>query len=163
MTDAVRTILERRARALARPVAADEEADFEALALLLIQVDGERLAIPLDSIVAIARPGSITPLPRAVAPVYGVTAWRGRPLTVLSLGSDRPAIDHESRLVVLGTGARAMLAIVVDAVDDVTRVPAASLTPAQAGPRRAYALGVMADGLLVVSGDALLHPEPLAR
>ncbi|MEO6528250.1 MAG: chemotaxis protein CheW [Gemmatimonadaceae bacterium] len=157
-----RALLLARARRLARPLEAEYDATGPAMELLLVQVGDEQLAIPLGSIVAIARSGSIAPLPRAVAPVYGVTAWRGRPLTVLSLGDARPVVTTESRLVVLGTGARAALAVVVDAVHDVAVTARTDLTEPGPGPRRAYALGITSDGLLVVSGDALLHPETLS-
>lgn len=160
--EAARALLEARARRLARPTDADEGAPQDMLDLLVVQVGEERLAVPVASIVAIARTGSIAPLPRAVAPVYGVTAWRGRPLTVLSLGVGRPIVTAETRLVVLGSGARAALTVVVDAVDDVARVERAALSPVGPGPRHRYALGVTPEGLLVVNADVLLHPETLS-
>jgi chemotaxis signal transduction protein len=157
-----RALLESRARRLARPTETGEGTPEDTFDLLVVQVGDEQLAVPVSSIVAIARAGSIAPLPRAVAPVYGVTAWRGRPLTVLSLGAARPAVTGETRLVVLGNGSRAALAIVVDAVHDVARVARADLSAADTGPRHRYALGVTTDGLLVVDSDALLHPETLS-
>ena len=86
-------------------------------------------------------------------------AWRGRPLTVLSLTSARLTNTGETRLLILGTGTRVALAVVVDAVHDVGRTSQAGLAPAGAGPRHHHALGISSDGLLVISGDALLHPE----
>lgn len=157
-----RTILEARARQLARPLLADTDVGDDMLDLLLFQVGDEQLAMPLTSIVAISRPGSIAPLPRAVPPVYGVTAWRGRPLTVLSLASSPPVATGETRLLVLGTGTRVALAIVVDAVHDVGQTSHAGFSPAGPGPRHRYAIGITSDGLLVISGDALLHPETLS-
>jgi chemotaxis signal transduction protein len=159
--EAARALLESRARRLARKAASDDDATADAIDLLVVEVGDDRLALPVASIVAISRPGSIAPLPRAVAPVYGVTGWRGRPLTVLSLGARRPGTGAASRLVVLGTGSRAMLAIVVDAVDDIVRAARAGLTAAGTGPRRHYALGVTPDGLLVIDGERLLRPESL--
>jgi chemotaxis signal transduction protein len=154
-------LLAARARALARPAAADDGADADALPVLVFQVGEERLAMPLAPIVAIARVGNLVPLPRAVRPVYGVSAWRGRPLTVLSLLPGRPAVGVETRLLVLGSGARAVLAVVVDAVDEVRDLSRGELSPAGLGPRRPYALGVTPDGLLVLDGETLLHPDAL--
>lgn len=159
--EAARALLDARARQLARRAVVDDVV-VDVLDLLVVQVGDERIAIPLDSIVAIARVQRIAPLPRVVAPVYGVTPWRGRPLTVLSLGTGRVVITGETRIVVLGTGARAALAVVVDGVDDVQRSSRADLSPPGPGPRRRYALGILADGLLVVNGDTLLQPETLA-
>jgi chemotaxis signal transduction protein len=160
--ETARAILDQRARLLARPVHDVGSAERDALDLLVCEVAAEPLAIPLGSIVAIARVAGIARLPRAVAPVYGVTAWRGRPLTVLSLGTGRIAVTDQTRLVVLGTGARAALAIAVDAVDDVRRIAHADLSPAGPGPRQRHALGVTPDGLLVVSGDTLLYADTLS-
>lgn len=160
--EAMRELLARRARQLARPLADGNDAIDDPLDLLIVEVASEHLAIPLESIVAIARAGSTTPLPRAVAPVFGVTAWRGRPLTVLTLAPGAPASDAEARLIVLGSGSRAALAIAADAVHDVTRIARGSLGPVGPGPRAHYALGVSPDGILVVDGNALLHPEALS-
>ena len=157
-----RAVLDARARRLARPAKPDDASTSDDLDLLVVQVGVERVGIPLASIVAIARASRIAPVPRAVSPVYGVTAWRGRPLTVLSLSGQQPASTDATRLVVLGSGSRAALAVVVEAVDDVERVPHAALSEAGAGPRRRYALGVTPAGLLVISLDALLRPDPLA-
>ena len=83
MNDAAtrQALLEVRAKALAKPLALHDASEAEdELNILTFLVGDERLAIPLGSIVAIVRTTAVTPLPRAVAPVYGVTAWRGRPL-----------------------------------------------------------------------------------
>lgn len=159
--ETARAILDKRAKLLARPAASNNVSEAGVLDLLNFQVGSEVLTIPLSAIAAIARTTGIAPLPRAVSPVYGVTAWRGRPLTVLALAAGRPAITPETRLLVLGTSVRAGLAIVVDAVHDVARTTHAALAPAGPGPRLRYALGITTDGLLVVDGDALLHLETL--
>lgn len=153
-------VLETRARQLARPAAVDAEAG-EFLDLLVFRVGEEVLALPIDSIVAVARPTGIAVLPRAARPVYGVTAWRGRTLTVLSLASSQSPVTADTRLVVLGSGARAALAVVADLVDDIQRLARHDLTAAPPGPRSPYALGITPDGLFVADGDALLHPESI--
>jgi chemotaxis signal transduction protein len=159
---AAAALLAARAQRLARPIAFIAEEERDALDLLVCRVGEESLALPLTAIVAVTRPSAIARLPRAVAPVHGVTAWRGRPLTVLSLSVAAPTHGDQTRLVVLGSGSRAALAVMVDAVDDVHRVGRATLTAAGPGPRRRYALGVTPGGLLVVDGAALLHVETFA-
>lgn len=158
--DETRRVLADRARLLARRSAADAETS-DMLALLVVRVAAERLAIPIAAIVAIARVTSIARLPRAVRPVYGVTAWRGRTLTVLTLSAASPSHTADTRLVVLGTGARAALAIVVDAAEDILMASGHDISAAPEGPRASYSLGMTPDGLLVVDGDALLHPESI--
>ena len=157
-------LLDVRAKALAKPLALHDAslADDE-LNILTFLVGDEQLAIPLGSIVAIVRTTVVTPLPRAVAPVYGVTAWRGRPLTVLSVGGATRANDAQARLIVLGDGRRAVVGLLADAVDDSRLVRRSSLSPARMGGRGHFALGVTDDAVLVLDADVMLNaarPEP---
>ncbi len=151
-------ILLRRARALARvPVVSSEDAAADQLHLLVVSVDGERMALPIDRIAAISRASVPAPLPRAVAPVYGVAVWRGRPLTVLSIGQGEPVIGPDSRFVVLGDARRADVALLVDEVDDVRVVGRGSLTAASPGTRRVAILGITEDAMLVVDSASLVR------
>ena len=158
------SLLAARAVALARPLAEHDEATLaDQLEVLVFRVGEERLALALASIVAIVRVSAVTPLPRAVAPVHGVTAWRGRPLTVLWLGAGRAIAEPAHRLVVLGDGRRAVLGLLVDAIDDTVVVTRSTLLPATTGARGAFALGISSDALLVLDPDAMLNaarPEP---
>jgi len=153
-----RAILEARARRLAKPLALfDESAQDNEIDILVFLVGDEQLAIPVSAIVAIVRAGIITPLPRATAPVFGVTAWRGRPLTVLALDGDRGAHASDGRLIVLGDGRRALVALRSDTADDTRLVRRSSLTPSAGGRRGAYALGATPDGVLVLDPGLLIH------
>ena len=163
--EAARTaLLEHRARALAAPRATPDEAALaDQMEILLFAIAGERLAIPLSAMVAIAPVTSITPLPRSVAPVYGVTAWRGRALTVLALGPVQAIDAADRRLIVLGDGRRAAAGLLVGGVDETRTVSRAARGTPAAGPRRAMALGVTDDAVLVLDADAMLdsaRPEP---
>lgn len=153
-----RDVLEARARRLAKPLAAfDETAADDEIDILVFLVDDEQLAIPVSAIVAIVRAGAITPLPRATPPVYGVTGWRGRPLTVLTLTGARGGSDADGNLIVLGDGRRALVALNADSADDTRTVRKQSLTPSAGGPRSAYALGATSDGVLVLDPELLIH------
>lgn len=153
-----RSLLEARARRLAKPLATiDETAADDGLDILVFLVNDEQLAIPVSAIVAIVRATVITPLPRAVAPVFGVTAWRGRPLTVLTLDGDHAARHADGRLIVLGDGRRALVALRTDAAEDTRVVRKSSLTPSSGGPRSAYAMGATTDGVLVLDPEFLIH------
>ncbi len=150
-------VLAARARALAVPRADyDPNAAADALDVLVFSLGDEQLGVPLASIVAISRTAAVTPLPRAVAPVYGVTAWRGRPLTVLSLGASASP-NADTRLVVLGGSRRAYVGLVVDGVDETLTLARSALSPAPSGPRRAMSLGMTSNALLVLDADALLN------
>lgn len=129
----------------------------DTLDVLVFLIGDERLAMPLASIVAIIRATAVTPLPRAVPPVYGVTAWRGRPLTVLSVGSLAAAGDSQRRLIVLGDQRRAAVGLLADAVDETRVVARSALSPATSGARRAMAMGMTEDAVLVLDPTALLN------
>ena len=153
-----RSVLEARARRLAKPLELiDATAAEDELDILIFLVGDESLAIPVSSIVAIVRAGVVTPLPRAVPPVYGVTAWRGRPLTVLTLNGDGGANDADGRLIVLGEGRRAHVALRTDTAEDTRVVRKSSLSPSSGGPRSAYAMGATSDGVLVLDPEFLIH------
>lgn len=151
------TLLAERARALAAPRAEhDDAAAADMMDILVFFIGEERLAMPLASIVAIIRAAVVTPLPRAVAPVYGVTAWRGRALTVLSVGANTSSADAERRLIVLGDERRATAGLLVDAVDETRVVARSSLTAAPAGARSPMAMGLTDDAVLVLDAETLL-------
>ena len=157
-------VLEARARRLAKPLATiDAGAADDEIEVLLFLVGDEQLAIPLSAIVAIVRVATVTPLPRAVAPVYGVTAWRGRPLTVLSVGAHGVRSEANDRMIVLGDGRRALVGLRTDSADETRLLRKSELTPAVGGARSLYAMGVASDGVLVLDPDVLIHsarPEP---
>jgi chemotaxis signal transduction protein len=157
-------LLAERARRLAMPrEVADDAAHADMMDVLIFSIGDERLAMPLTSIVAIIRAAAVTPLPRAVAPVYGVTAWRGRPLTVLSVGVKASAQDAQGRVIVLGDGRRAVVGLLADAVDETRVVARSKLSRAPAGARGAIAMGVTDDAVLVLDAEAMLNaarPEP---
>lgn len=161
---AQQAILLERARALAMPRAEpDDAAAADRLPVIVFVIGGERLAIPLESVVAIIPAPIVTPLPRAVAPVYGVTAWRGRPLTVLSIGAAAPEGDTPRRILVLGDGRRAVAGLLADSVDETRVVARATLSPVPPGVRSAMAIGMTEDAVLVLDANALLNaarPEP---
>ena len=158
------TVLDARARRLAKPLAShDTSAVDDEFDVLLFLVGDAQLALPLSAIVAIVRVGTITPLPRAVAPVYGVTAWRGRALTVLSVGAPDGRTSASDRMIVLGDGRRALVGLRTDTADETRSVRKSALTPAVGGARSKYAMGVTSDAVLVLDPGTLIHsarPEP---
>ena len=163
-TSTRQTVLDARARRLAKPLEShDTSAVDDAFDVLLFLVGDEQLALPLSAIVAIVRVGTITPLPRAVAPVYGVTAWRGRALTVLSVGAPGARTSADDRMIVLGDGRRALVGLRTDTADETRSVRKSALTPAVGGARSKYAMGVTSDAVLVLDPGTLIHsarPEP---
>jgi chemotaxis signal transduction protein len=150
-------ILAARARILAAPRMALDQSPKDRLDILIFSIGTARLAMPLGSVIGIVRTAIVTPLPRAVAPVYGVTAWRGRPLTVLSLGGALAGNETERRVLVLGDARRAVAGLMVDSADETRVVARSELSALPAGPRGTPALGMTTDAVLVIDADALLN------
>jgi len=160
MMPSQQAVLAKRALALATPRAEhDHAAAADVMGVLVFIIGDERLALPLESIVAISRVGVVSPLPHAVAPVYGVTTWRGRPITVLTLlsaGATSSSPDTDRRLIVLGDGRRIAVGLLVHSVAETRRVGRSALSPAHSGARRMMAMGVTDDAVLVLDAEAML-------
>ncbi|MBA3657807.1 MAG: chemotaxis protein CheW, partial [Gemmatimonadaceae bacterium] len=155
-TSVNQAILSERARLLAIPLLEDDQSTAgDNLDILIFTIGDERLGLSLSSIVAIVATGAVTPLPLGVAPVYGVTAWRGRPLTVLALAAMHST--GSANLIVLGNDQRAVVGLLVDAVEETRPAARSGLSAAHAGPRRELAIGMTDDGVLVLDAEKLLH------
>ena len=127
------------------------------LDVLVVSVGDDQMAIGLSSISAIIRAPVITPLPRAVPPVLGVTVSRGRALTVFTLGGKPPVPGPEQRVLVIGDGRRVTIGLLVDAVNDTRAVARSALVPVAIGALRTAMLGMTQDALPIVDVDALLQ------
>lgn len=155
-TSVNQAILLERARLLAIPLLEDDQSSAgDNFDILIFAIGDERLGLSLSSIVAIAAAGAVTPLPLGAAPVYGVTAWRGRPLTVLTLAAMRST--GNANLIVLGNDQRAAVGLLVDAVEETRPVARSALSAPHAGPRCELAIGLSDDGVLVLDAEKLLH------
>lgn len=77
------SVLARRARALAEPQQAREDA--EAPRLLLLWRSSARYGVAAQDVVAVTRAGLIAPWPQAPPALRGVAAWRGHAVPVMDL------------------------------------------------------------------------------
>jgi len=121
---------------LARAAARAREARGESAALrelLRVEVAGEPYALPIERVREIVRMCPVTKVPRAPSLVLGVISLRGEIVQVLDL---RRALDataaeptRRSRIVVLHSEAGEIAGWLVDAVNEVLRVPEAELRP----------------------------------
>lgn len=161
--NAAHALLERRARALAVPLAAHVTVQGDAdgaLSLLVIRLSDERIAIALDHIIEVHRPSRLSPIPGALAPVVGVVAWRGRVLTVLDVAHGRSGavvVGDATRILVMGDR-RASFGIVADEVEDVLQLHAHQIGPVDdvAPARRDIVRGVTSDALIVLDAAGLV-------
>jgi purine-binding chemotaxis protein CheW len=119
------------ARSAAEP--AEEAVNEELQQLLTLRVAGSLYAVPVDRVREIVRIRPITPIPRVREDVRGVISLRGDILQVvdlrrrLSLDAQEPT--RSTRIVVLQFDEDQLAGLIVDAVDEVLRVPGREIVP----------------------------------
>jgi purine-binding chemotaxis protein CheW len=112
---------------------ADEAAGTELRELLVIWLDEDPYALPIERVREIVRLRPITPVPRVPASVRGVISLRGEIVQVLDLRCrlELPAIAsgldlRRHRIVVLSGEDGQLAGVLVDRVSEVLRTPAAA-------------------------------------
>lgn len=158
MRNDARAVLAERARVLALPLSAlDDGTGAANEQVLIFRIGDTTLGVTMESVVAIVRAGMVTPLPRAQRPIFGIAAWRGRPLTVLMLDSRLPATDSTQFLIVLGDGRRAAAGVLVDEIEDTRSLDRDALSESGSGPLSTFAIGITNDALLVLDAAQILR------
>lgn len=163
MADAARALLESRARALAR-VPADKPRAGERLELVVFVLAGERYGIESRYVREVLRLTRYTAVPGTPRFVVGITSLRGDILAIFDLrellGITTHGVTDLGRIVVLGEQRREF-GVLADAATEMVLVASADLV--QTGPAwsRAYLQGVTPDGVVVLSGAALLSDPRL--
>ena len=116
-------------------------------------IGGEILRYRAFGFIIAAMPSVLfTPLPGAVPPIHGVTAWRGDLLTLLelrsTLGLAVNALHDLARVIVLGMKGYRPFGILADAVHSIVSVDLQTLHPLPegSGNHRQYLRGVTTDG-----------------
>jgi purine-binding chemotaxis protein CheW len=155
-----RSVLEERARTLARPAAPPMESN--SIGAVVFVLGDERYAIESRYVVEVARLSELARLPGAKPPVVGIAAWRGGPLPVLDvrplLGLSANGLNDLGQMIVLGQS-RAAFGILADAVHDlvVLRPSEVREPPEGVAVEREYVRGVTGDALLVLDAGKLLR------
>jgi purine-binding chemotaxis protein CheW len=137
--------------------------------VLRFMLAGERWGIEAGYVLQVFRLADLARLPGAPPPVLGVTAWRGRMLTVLdlrqALGLAATALDELDRVIALGEE-RPAFGVLADTVEDIVTLRASAIQPAREGgqARREFLKGVTTDAVVIVDAAALLRGyAPRAR
>jgi purine-binding chemotaxis protein CheW len=154
----VASVLEERARQLARPAATAEIAGAPTLVSFFSA--GEHYGVDSRRVLEIGRVGHLVPLPRSEPWVAGLTSWRGALVLVIDLrlllgapGAPRP---ERPAMIVLG-GGRALVAVLADSPGELLPVASNELRPApEVIGGRAYIRGMRADAVLVLDVDRVL-------
>lgn len=155
--DAERVLSERAVR-LSQPQQAPA-LDVASLEVITFEHAGRRYAIESRCVLEVTTCGPLSRVPGARATLLGITNLRGELLPVFELASPSDARSASAkRLLVLGARAPE-LGLLVDAVDEVTALPQASLAEAQAlgvNEYPEYVRGISAAGCVLLDGDAVL-------
>jgi purine-binding chemotaxis protein CheW len=163
LVDTQREVLEARARQLARVPDAPPRAG-EVLELVVFVLAGERYGIESRFVREVARLTRFTPVPGTPAFVLGVTNLRGEILALFDLrqllGVVSEGVTDLGRIVVLGEHRREF-GLLADSATEILSVPGASLAQTETAWGRAYLRGVSPEGVIVVSGEALLNDPQL--
>jgi purine-binding chemotaxis protein CheW len=162
----VQAILEQRARALARPLAAEEPQDL--LDLVVVMLGSERYGIDIGCVREVQPLSVLTRVPAVPAWWAGIVNVRGTlhpvldPRFLLSLPTDDTA---DERKVVLVWNDRVCVGLLVDNAPAVCQVAEHEIGPALAGTPdavRPMLRGVTSDLLTVLDVKAMLSDPALA-
>lgn len=124
--------------------------------LLVFHLDGQRYALPLDTVERVVRAAEITPLPQAPQIVLGALDIAGTILPVLNVRRRfrLPERDiHPSDQFLIARTRDRRVALVIDAAAEVVKLSTAQLIPAVAvAPGMEHIQGVarMNDGLILI-------------
>lgn len=163
MVDGHREVLEARARQLAR-VPDEPPRAGEVLELVGFVLAGERYGIESRFVREVARLTRFTPVPGTPPFVLGVTNLRGEILALFDLrhllGVVAEGVTDLGRIVVLGEHRREF-GLLADAASEILYVAGTSLAQMETAWGRIYVRGVSPDGVIVLSGEALLSDPRL--
>jgi purine-binding chemotaxis protein CheW len=163
LSDPGRAVLDARARQLARVADAPPHAG-DVLELVGFVLAGESYGIESRFVREVARLSRFTPVPGTPPYVLGITSLRGEILALFDLrpllGVVAEGVTDLGRIVVLGEQRREF-GLLADFASEVLHVPVASLAQPEARWGRASVRGVSPDGVIVLSGEALLNDPRL--
>jgi purine-binding chemotaxis protein CheW len=127
--------------------------------VILVRLDGQRYALPLDSVIRVLRAVAVTPVPELPPFVLGLINLAGRLVTVVSLrcclGGPGRGVRPEDQLVVVKTP-RLTLAVVVDEVQELTTLDESQTVAVGPALREE---GCRAHGLVKLHGEIILIYE----
>lgn len=150
-------ILVRRAKALAS-ARSSAVSTFESVhgRYMVVKCGADRFAVALESVAEVFRPASVTPLPRSVAPLWGLTSWRGGIVPVIVMGQSLPA-QGTGVIITLTSGHRVIAGLWADDVEGEFAIGADEIHAAQATSNFDESLvsGVTSDAKSILDADGL--------
>ena len=150
-------ILLERARALASSrTGSSAIADDAHDRYLIVLCGNDRFVIALESVMEVFRASAVIPLPRAVAPLWGLTPWRGSIRPVIAIGNSLPE-PGSGVIVILATGSRVIAGLWAHAVEAEIAIGKNEIhaAPAATGIRERLVSGVTSDAKSVFDTESL--------
>jgi purine-binding chemotaxis protein CheW len=134
------------------------------LELVVFTLAGERYGIESRLVREVARLTRFTPVPGTPAFVLGITSLRGEILALFDLrqllGVVAVGVTDLGRVVVVGENRREF-GLLADSASEILTVPRSGLTHSDTAWGRAFVRGVTPEGVIVLSGEALLADPQL--
>lgn len=158
--DDTRSVLEARARALAR--APERRATTERRELLTFALRGETYGVDAQAVLGLFRLHHLAPLPGASEHTAGLTTWRGALLTVIDLRRlfELPPAGLDDRAWVVALGdARRRCGLLASAGQAVMTVAVDTIRTGADADRHPWLEGVTPEAVLVLSTEKLLALE----
>jgi len=150
-------ILVQRAKALASArTISDASIDSAADRYLVVVCGEDTFAIALESVAEVFRPSTVTPLPRSIAPLWGLTSWRGRIMSVMVMGKCLPD-QGKGVIVTLASGQRVIAGLWADDVEGEIAIGKDEIhaAPVATGIRAELVSGVTSDAKSVFDAESL--------
>lgn len=163
LTKSFETVLNKRAKELAKRV--EERAEERSQTLLEFTSMGQRLAVHLHRVTAVARIMEITPIPLVPKHISGIIRRRGESIALVNLmrffNADQEGIS-DADFAVIVTGGKRRFALQADDVIGVSAVPTEALKRPQDNfdkAQHAYISWVTLDGLVLLNLDRLVEAK----
>ena len=150
-------ILQSRAKALASArvdSASLAEATHDRYLVVLCGTD--RFVIALESVMEVFRASGVTPLPRAAAPLWGLTSWRGSILPVITIDESLPG-QGSGVIVIIAIGSRVIAGLWANQVESEIAIDRNTIQPPHAltGIRAQLVSGVTPDAKSVIDAESV--------
>ncbi len=150
-------ILLGRARKLALATTASGSLADETHDRYLVVLCGtDRFVIALESVMEVFRASAVTPLPRAIAPLWGLTSWRGSILPVVAIDQSLPP-QGTGVIVILAMGTRVIAGLWAHQVESEIAIESDAIhtAPTSTGIREQLISGVTSDAKSVFDTEGL--------
>jgi purine-binding chemotaxis protein CheW len=157
--DAVARVLQARAAELARVV---EDRQDDRVALLVLDVGGQQVALPVEALREVRAPAAVLQVPGTSPELAGLTGGHGAALAAASLAGLlglATAVPPDAQWLAVLDHPLAPLGLLVDAAVDIVAVERADLSPAPSAD--GLVVGLVPGGALVLSAAALLQDTRL--